>query len=143
MAIKILPSLIQEFILSASDLKYNNEGTPTMVKVRQATRGDEETRNHLFAMVEKQYKPEGVISFTSVISIDDVDREEVFLTLADCNIIKAGDGNEPLFKFKNSRFDMSKSDFQASWSSLPFDIAKEISDCVKKVNLQWSPSGNE
>jgi hypothetical protein len=140
MPLKVLPPLIENYVLAKSDAKYNNEGAPSMIKVRQATRGDEEDRNRLLALVEKNYKVDGSVSFLSDVSFDDVEREEVFLTLADCNLVDKDD--KPLFQFKDNRINMTKKAFTDAWCSLNYDIAAEISLCVKKFNVQWGASGN-
>jgi hypothetical protein len=140
MALKILPPLIEDYQLILSDTKYKNEGTPSMIKVRQATRGDEEARNRLLAMVEKNFKADGSVSYLSDVSFDDVEREDVFLTLAECNLANKDDG--PLFRFKDNRIDMSRKDFTEAWCSLAYDIAAEISQCVKRCNVQWGLGGN-
>lgn len=145
MSLQIQPPLLKEYHLEESDKTYKVTETPTMISVRQATQGDEISRNRLFAMVEKQYKKdsndEEVVSFTSDVSMDDVWSREVFLTLAACNIVEGADDRE-IFKFKNDRISMSPAEFSKSWGKLPWDVAQEIIKCVHDLNIQWSPSGN-
>ncbi|MBI5354374.1 MAG: SUMF1/EgtB/PvdO family nonheme iron enzyme [Chloroflexi bacterium] len=129
---KVSSSIIREFVLVKSDKEYNNKGEPTVIKVRKSTKSDEETRNRWFAIMSKEY---GTDDGWIHISIDEVQNMEVFLTLAASNI---GDSNnKPLFKFKNNRIFMAESEFYRAWGQLPPIVAREIIECVGKMNPQW------
>lgn len=145
MTLKINPPLLKEFHLEETDKLYGDDATKTLVTFRQATRGDEEARNRLFAIVEKQYKKdsdnEDVVSYMSDISMDDVYRREVFRTLVASNIMESDE--KELFLFKNGSLNMSENEFTKAWGKLPWEAAQEMIKCNHEVNVQWAPSGND
>lgn len=136
--VKLPEPLFQDFVLARSDKELGNSGEPTKIQVRQATQGENEARNRLFAIAERSFDKEGQMHMHQTISMDDVQRKEVFLTLASCNITGA-DGN-PLFTFANQRL-RSETEFEIAWFQLLPIIAAEIIEFVEKVNYQWSPFG--
>jgi len=137
MPIKLSPAEIKEFHLARSDDKYGgSDKFPTMIQVRKAMQGEEETRGRLFAMVKQMVDEYGGVSYMSDISTDDIRRKGVFLTLASCNINWEND--KPLFKFLNNRIDMTEQEFDDAWYKLPYDIAFEIIECIETQNPQWA-----
>lgn len=141
MPIRIKVPLVENFILEKSDKLLENTGNPTIVKIRQASQGEEEERNALFALTEKRiHLEDGMTSYHTYISVDDVWREEVWLTLADCNI--ENEDGEPLFQFKANRISMEKNEFKKAWGRLDPHVASEIIEKVHAVNQQWGPAGN-
>lgn len=140
MPIKILSDQVQEFILIKSDKEFDNEGEPTTISVRQATQGDFEIRNNLFANFKRRYEG-NAITVEQTLSFDDIRRKEVFLTLTACNIIDDSGGKEkPLFVFSNGRL-TDEAKFRRAWAKLHPIVAEEISQCVLKMNPLWSGEG--
>lgn len=139
MPLQLKPPVIEVFSLEKSDKLFDNMGEPTIVKVRQATNGEEEQRDKLLSLVEKRYEESSIV-FVSSLGYSELHREEVFLTLAECNIEKE-DGT-PLFEFKNQRLH-DKPKFLAAWARLHPEIAAEIIEKVHEVNQQWGPQGNK
>lgn len=139
MPLKLSPPVIETFELEKSDKLFDNQGDPTIVKIRQATNGEEEQRDKLLSLVEKRYEQSSIV-FVSSLGYSELHREEVFLTLAECNIEKE-DGT-PLFEFKDKRLD-DKTAFLKAWARLQPEIAAEIIEKVHEVNLQWGPQGNK
>lgn len=72
------------------------------------------------------------------VTMDDVRRMEVFLTLASCNI-KKQDGS-PLFTFKNGKL-VDRDAFEKSWALLPPQCSEEIHEFVLSHNKLWSAEG--
>jgi hypothetical protein len=140
MPISIKPPLIQSFVLEECDKLFENTGAPTTIKVRQASQGEEEERNSLFALTEKRFKADGDVSYHTHVSIDDVWREEVWLTMADCNITNDLTGDQ-LFTFNGNRLS-SKEAFLKAWRQLDVRMAQEIIKKVHEANIQWGPQGN-
>jgi hypothetical protein len=139
MALKIQPPIFKEFTLEKSDTANGNTESPTKIRIRQATRGEHEARNHLFAESKREFV--GGRAYETVdLSRDDLRRKEVFLTLAYANIENA-DG-EPLFKFKNDRL-VDEFQFIIAWNQLDYIVAEEIIECVHDLNIQWDDLGNE
>lgn len=141
MPIQISESIMEDHVLVRSDKKFENTGAATVITIRKATQGDCEARNRLYALVAKEYSDNGeTIRFTSNISVDDVNRKEMYLCLAACNLVGANE--KPLFKFKNNRIDGDDNYFMKQWGQLPEYIANEMIECNKKTNIQWSAEGN-
>lgn len=139
MPVKISTPPMTEYYLVKTDAKYGDDAKPTIVFIRTATQGDEEARGRLFATVKKEILGDKSF-FVSDVSIDDVYRQEVFLTLAFCNINWEKE-DQPLFSFEKidgvGRISMTESRFDEAWGKLPFDIASEIIECVHRQNPQW------
>lgn len=137
MPIRLNPPLIKDYLLEKTDHKFGVDPASgaTKISVRQATQGDVETRNRLYMQVTREYSPGGSMKITQDISWDELAREEVFLTLTDCNI-QNKDG-QSLFQFDNGRLKDRKA-FQAAWVLLDPFIADEIHDCVIDLNVMWA-----
>ena len=134
MPIRIAPPPVKKFILVESDEQLENDGEPTFILVRPAIQGDEEMRNRLFSSLTSEYVQDILVS-TSELSIDDLRRIEVYLTLADCNLL--GYDDKPLFSFENGRLATSEYEFDKGWGQLPNIVAEEIIQYVLEVNPQW------
>lgn len=132
--------LVQEFPLEKTDKLYPNEkdSKPTMIGVRKASNGDVETRNDLFAKFKRTFATDGSFSIEQEVTMDDVRRREVFLTLTSCNITL--DNGKPLFEFENGRLKSEKK-FEEAWAMLPPEAADEIHELVIKVNKHWGSEG--
>jgi len=145
MPLQLMAPIVKEFHLKKSDETYHNDGDPTLITVREATNGDEIKRNQKFALVKQEISADKTISYSSSVSIDNVHEEEVYLTLAGCNLTE--DGQKMLFTFKEekgvSRILMSRDAFAKAWGTLPYQVAKEIVDYVHEQNPQWGSEGNE
>ena len=137
MPIRIVPPPVKKFILVESDEQLENDGEPTVVFIRPAVQGDEEMRNRLFTSVTSEYVQDAIVS-SSTLSIDDLRRVEVFLTLADSNLL--GYDGKPLFLFENERLSTTEFEFDKVWGQLPNVIAEEIIRYVLEVNQQWTVS---
>ena len=145
MPVKLQPPIIREFTLADIDAKYDNDGSPTLITVRQATRGNMDARAdraNLMTQVFDSVSPtqSWFRDFTTIRSLN---KYEVYLTLAKCNILDF-DGT-PLFKFKEERnrssLDMTEAQFSVAWATLEDDIADAIIACVHEVNIGWSKPG--
>jgi hypothetical protein len=129
----------KEFTLEDSDKELKNEGEPTKIVVRQATQGDIEMRNTLFADFTREYDGR-MVKVTQKISYDDIRRLEVFLTLCSCNITNSK--AEPLFTFRDERL-VNQSEFNRAWATLPPVVAVEIGNKVLEMNPLWMPEVGE
>ena len=119
----------------------------TTVTFRQATRGDQDRRQDLTAEATRIWNDaeQGEIQLKQRISMAEIHRMEVNLTMVECNILnEAVDGEDPkpLFRFKTnskgrSYLDMSESAFAMAWAKLPDDIADEIHEKAVEHNPQW------
>jgi hypothetical protein len=141
MPLKVMSNNKKEFVLKKSDNEFSNKGEPTKVTIRQATQGDFEIRNDLFAEFKREYDGTA-IRVIQRISFDDIRRKEVFLTLCECNILDDQDGDEPkeLFSFKDGRL-TNEREFLSAWSKLHPSIANEIHEYVLEQNPLWKPEG--
>jgi len=139
MALKISPSLVEEYILEDAD---KTQGLPadeehTKVSIRMATQGDIERRSEVMDRFQRQYDGEKV-TVTQSFYYDEVERIEVELTLAACNILD--DKDKPLFEFVNGRL-VDHNKFIVAWSKLPPHYAMAIKRVVKEKNPVWGPLG--
>jgi len=117
------------------------------VTIRQARQAQHEKRGELFAEASRVWT-EGNDQFElkQKVSMEEVRRTEVELTIADCNI--EGPDGEPLFKFATNsnntkRLAMNSLAFAKAWGLLPPEVANEIHEKVVEVNLQWGPDGGK
>ena len=133
-------ALVKEFPLTKTDEIHKNEGDPTVVKIRQVKMGDKKLRDDLYAKFERRFDG-NTVTVSQVVSLDDVQRKEVYLTLAGCNIC-ASDGKTPLFQFEGDRL-KNEHDFNTAWATLDDDVAAEIHDKVMEMNLMWNPNLGE
>lgn len=132
--------LVKEFTLEKTDAKYNVKGDPTVVKIRQVKMGDKKLRDDLYAKFERRF--DGItVTVAQTVSLDDVVRKEVFLTLAACNILTE-DGKKSAFEFDNDRL-KNEHEFNVAWAKLEPDIAEEIHEKVWEMNPMWNPNLGE
>lgn len=142
MPIKLVAPLIKTFELSETDAKYGTDGSPTIVTIRQATQLQNEQRQQMFAEFNRVFnlQKENEVEFKESRNFLTLAKNEVFLTMVDCNILDE-DGNT-LFKFKrngtNSILDMDTNEFSKAYGKLPGDVAQEIHSKVREVNLSWA-----
>lgn len=139
MPVKIRKPFIETFVLEKTDKEFQNDGPPTVIKVRLATNGDEEQRNSLWALTERKVNQDATISVVTRLGMTDLHREEVWLTLSECNI-ENEDGSS-LFDFKDGRL-TDKMQFEKAWGRLDPIMAEEIIEKVHEHNKQWGPLGN-
>lgn len=132
----------KKYILVESDKALGNteaDSTPTEIVVRQATQGDVELRNALFADFTREYDGR-MVKVVQHISYDDIRRLEVFLTLCSCNLLDAK--GEPMFTFVNEKL-IDNVAFKRAWASLEPVIAIEIGEKVLEMNPVWRPEMGE
>ena len=147
MPFKTSAPVVQVFTLTRTDKKYGVKGEePTTVTIRQATQGQHEKRQQLFATLERRYNdlaPEET-TLVQTANTEELKRLETYLTLVDSNITK--DDGKPLFRSRmdkdgQARLNMDRGDFDESWGLLPPDVATEIHDKVIELNKMWGFSG--
>jgi hypothetical protein len=141
MALKLTAPIKKEFILEKTDEAIPSEGEPTTVTIRQATQGDNEFRNELFAKFQREYDTAGGVKVTQDISFDSIRRREVYLTLCGCNIM--GENGESLFKFNAAGKLTDEVAFRRAWSQLEAITANEIHEKVLEMNPMWRSDGGE
>jgi len=147
MAFKLSAPIEKEFVLDKTDEIYGEKGDePTRVSIRQATQADHERRSSLWDTLTQEVEGEDFSNPDSVriiqrLSVAELNRLEVYLTIVGCNIVKE-DGKE-LFKFKNGKLDMSERAFINAWGLLPPIVANEIHEKVREVNITWAKGGEE
>jgi len=132
----------KEFVLVESDLALGNTeagAVPTKITIRQATQGDIELRNALFADFTREYDGR-MVKVVQHISYDDIRRLEVFLTLCACNLLDSK--GEPLFNFTGEKL-VDQVTFKRAWASLEPVIAIEIGEKVLEMNPIWRPDMGE
>lgn len=132
--------LVKEYTLDKTDSIYGVKDGPTTVRVRQVKKGDAKLRDDLYAKFERRFEG-NTITVAQIISLDDVQRKEVYLTLAGCNILGV-DGKTPLFIFREDRL-RDENEFNAAWAILDPDVAAEIHSKVIEMNPMWNPSMGE
>jgi hypothetical protein len=141
MALRITAPTKKEFILERTDAAIPTEGGPTTITVRQATQGDNELRNELFAKFQREYNNEGGVKVTQDISFDAIRRREVYLTLCSTNI--AAEDGSALFKFNSNGRLTDEVAFRRAWSLLESITADEIHEKVLEMNPNWRSDGGE
>jgi len=148
MPLKLIAPLYETYTLDRSDALYDNKDDPTTVTIKQAAQGEHEQRQSLFSRLEQkwnQLSPDEV-SLVQTISMEEVKKLEVYLTLCDCNIV--GFDDKPLFPSKsdkdgNPTLAMSKSQFATAWAKLLPETAREIHEKVLLLNPLWRREGGE
>jgi hypothetical protein len=144
MPLKLTAPIYKTFRLEETDKKYGDDGDPTTIMVRQATQREHEERMQLFSILKREYeegKPE-TMTLVQVLSLEELKRLEVRLTLVACNVLDESGG--ALFKFRsgdNPRLDMTPTQFNNAWGLLPPDVANEIHAKVLEVNAMWTGLG--
>lgn len=146
MPIKLAAAIYKTVKLDGIDKIYNNEGEATFVTVRQATQGQHEARQSLFSQLERKYNPSDTDEITLIqnFSLEELKREEVWLTLVDSNILN--DDGTALFVSKKDNdgkpfLDMTRVAFNSAFRILPTDVATAIHAAVLEVNIDWSAEG--
>ncbi len=139
MPFKLIAPLEKDFTLDVTDKKYGTDGTPTTLRIVQATQRAHERRSRIFSEIQQRWdKALGVIMSQNWCA-EELKRIEAYLTMAECNILR--ENGKPLFKFKKTGpapyIDMTDSEFEEAWGQLPQDIAEEIHDKVLEVNPDW------
>jgi hypothetical protein len=127
----------QTFTLERADKKYNPDGDPTTISIRQAAQGEHESRSNIFNEIIREIRPD--VEADRLIfrySKPTIDRTEVRLTMSSCNIL--GLSGKPLFHFSNGKCDMTAEAFRLAWSELPPDVCEEIHEKVLIVNPDWA-----
>lgn len=142
MPFKIIPPTIQSHNLEKTDAHFGSskKGGPTSITVRQASTGDVERRDDLFAEYKKTLSKNGDMTLSQRLSWHDIRRTQVFLTLASCNIID--ENGDPLFIFLNNRLP-DETKFTQQWSKLDPMISNEIGELVVKTNPMWTNTFEE
>lgn len=140
MSFKLATPLVSEYFLTKTDAMYPNpeDPTKTRIEVRLASTGDVERRADLFNKFKRTFDGFGNFTIEQNVTMDDVRRMEVFLTLAACNI-KKPDG-QPLFVFKNGKL-TDKDAFEKAWALLPPQVSEEIHELILQHNKLWSAEG--
>jgi len=142
MAYRISAPLEKDFQLLQTD-----PAGETTVTIRQATRAAQDRRTDLTAEATRIWNDAevGKIEVKQRISMADLQRLEVYMTLCGCNIEDADGG--ALFKFKNDGNGRphlaSENQFARAWGQLPDEVASEIHAKVLEVNPQWKPGGED
>lgn len=144
MPLKLAAPLYKTYRLEETDKKYGDDGEPTTIMVKQATQKEHEERMQLFSILKREYeegKPE-TMTLVQVLSMEELKRLEVRLTLVACNILD--EKGNALFQFRagdHPRLDMTPTQFNAAWGMLPPDVANEIHQKVLEVNVMWTGMG--
>jgi len=114
----------------------------TVVKVRQATMHENTLRADLWATASRIVRdPTGEeLELKQRLSIPEVMRTEVWLTMVGCNL-EDSEGR-PVFNFRRNAegrdyLTMKRGEFDDAWGTLPTDIALEIHRAVIAVNPDW------
>lgn len=148
MPIQLLAPIYKTSVLEKTDAKYNVEGDATIVTVKQATQREHEQRQQLFSTLERKFKglDSDEITLVQHISMEELKKLEVWLTLCECNIL--GPDGKDLFPSRKGKNDvpqlaLTRRQFDDSWGSLPPDVADEIHEKVLEVNFLWSGQEGE
>jgi hypothetical protein len=144
MPMKLAAPIEKDFPLEKSDEIYGNDGEPSMVTIRQAMQGAQERRTEVFSEVSRVMRTlpkdeNDEIVLRSHWSYEKLKRMEVYLTMADCNVLDY-DGTQ-LFRFRKDGdkqvLDMTVHEFTKAWDRLYPETAEEIHEKVLEVNLTW------
>lgn len=140
MPLKLAQPLIQEYHLVKTDALFPNPEDPskTTIEVRLASTGDVERRSDLFNKFKRTFDGFGNFTIEQNVTMDDVRRMEVFLTLAACNIKNAQ--GRPLFTFEGDKLN-GKDAFERAWALLPPQTSEEIHGFILEHNKLWSAEG--
>lgn len=146
MPIKLASPVYKTVKLEDIDKVYGNEGESTFVMIRQATQGQHEARQSLFSQLERKFSPDDGDQVTLIqnFSLEELKREEVWLTLVDSNI-QDNDGSVLFTSKQDSHgkpmLDMTRVAFNLAFSVLPTDVASAIHKAVLDVNFTWAAEG--
>lgn len=118
----------------------------TYVTIRQATQLEQEMRAELWAtssrILRDRVGPE--IELRQRISLPEIMRKEIFLTLCACNI--EDENGQPLFQFSTDTQTgrtrpVSEPEFEKAFGKLPLAVAYEIHNKVLQLNPSWGGQG--
>lgn len=147
MPVQLIAPLIKNFPLEKTDKKYENEGAPSTVTVRQARKMQDMERQAYFDVVRREWdaqEPDRVAIVQNQ-GMEKLKQLEAWLTICDCNLLNV-DGSI-LFpsKMENSRsvLAMNQDAFNKAWGELPGDIADEIHSKVLELNPTWRGATGE
>lgn len=135
MPYKLIARAEQTFRLERTDAKFENEGDPTTVTIRQASMHDVEERGEVNNELIQEMRPDESNRLIFKYSFWRLHRVEVFLTLKACNILDLE--GKPLFRFKDGRLNMTLNEFTRVWGSLDPTICDEIHEKVLILNPDW------
>lgn len=138
MPLKLVAPINKEFILTETDKKFENDGEPTRICVRQVSQEGIERRNNLYNEYTFERTSENSERTIQKFSYEVVKRLEVYLALTSCNILDTND--KDLFRFKNDKLNMSENEFRDNWGKLDPITCNEIHEKVVEVNPLWSLS---
>lgn len=143
MPLKLITPIYKTFTLVRTDEKYGTDGESTTVTVKQASQMEHETRQQLFAPLERRYnnKEPELLSYVQTISMEELKRLECWLTICECNI--QDEEGKAMFPSRKSKVGshpelaMTRGQFNEAWGKLPPDVCNEIHEKVLEVNLIW------
>lgn len=149
MPIKLTAPIYETFELDEIDAQFGEQNEDaTVITVRQATQYHHEQRQGLMGSLERKFRAEEPehVSLIQNFSLEELMREEVWLTLCESNI-QDEDGS-PLFPSKQTSegrpvLAMRKHEFYKAWGKLPPVVANAIHKRVIQVNIMWSGQGEE
>lgn len=126
--------------------KLDPEGD-SYVTIKQARQSEQETHDGLFAETTRIWNDNsagGEMRLQQRVSVGEVVRQEIYLTLTDCNLL--GMDGEALFKFGirpngTTGLLMDPIAFKAALGTIDPSWVDEIHEKVRKVNAQWGPEG--
>jgi len=148
MPLKLLAPTYKTYILEKTDERYDNDGEPTTVTVRQATQAQHRERQDLFATLERRFRDEspGEVSLIQTLSFEALKELEVWLCLVECNLLDE-DGKSLLFPSRqvngHAELALTKRQFMMNWGKLYPDIASEIHAKVLDLNPLWRGTEGE
>lgn len=149
MPIKLLAPIYETFTLDYTDKKYENDGEPTTVTIKQARQHEHQLRQDLFAKVRRTFNTgrdadPNKVTLEQEISLQQVHQLEAWLTLCECTIVD--ENGKALFPSKKDKdgkpyLNMNRDQFNQAWGMLFPDIADEIIQKIRVVNPLWEGLG--
>lgn len=147
MPIQLIAPLYKTFTLEESDKKYNPDGPPTQVTIRQATQAQHRERQDLFATLERRFSDDkpNEVSLIQTLSFEELKESEIWLTMVECNLLdESGAFLFPSRKLDNghTQLAMNKRQFIEALGKIYQDVVAEIHAKVLLVNPLWrGPEG--
>lgn len=146
MPAKLIAPIEKQFILERTDALYENDGDPTTVTIRQATQRQHTLRADKYSNFIQEVSKDtpDVNRYITRFSQFELMSTEVYLTMVDCNILDTN--GKQLFKFRQdpkgrTYLDMTRQEFEEAWGLLESEVADEIWEKVREVNVRWRPAG--
>lgn len=138
----VLKLPIQKHIMLMLPIEEDAE-QDSYVDIRQATQREVEKRAELTANASRIFREgQKEVEVKQRWSIEEQRRLEVYLVMADCNLV--GTDNKPLFRFRQSGsrsvLAMSEDEFNEIWGQMPEYWVTAIHKAVIEVNVQWDPN---